>query len=332
MGSHEIAVNGRCRDALPLTPGAPAVSGDTAGGWQYPCPGDGTIIEAALYYRVTVAAETAVIVRANQPSGSRESVSVRLLESCAAACLPLAEIYTDDSVSVIAGNPSTAPRDVIVAVGRNYLAREEARFAVTASARAQGTICALPIPLTPERPAMGVQSRDGGNEEPLRCQPLAEGPRTFFGLRVPPRTRATVRAVPANPTTARWAPTLRLLDTCRALTCLASQLGGTSGSTTELVFTHEGTAARDFIVTVAGWMRPRETVAGSWAQAPLGAWAVLGAHGAPGAPATTAAPSVGVVATLGSPSDDAGAQSVARRAVGISRAPRRTRRFQASCR
>lgn len=76
-------------------------------------------------------------------------------------------------------------------------------------------------------------------------------------------------------------------------------------------------------------MRPRDAVEGLRAQAPLVAGAVLGAHRTP---ATRAAPSVGGAATLGSGSGDgdAGAQSVTRRAVGISAAPRRTRTFQAS--
>jgi hypothetical protein len=244
-----LATNSVCMTPTTLAPGATLSAQNTAAG------GSGTTEcmsspGSQLYYQVTVPAMSSVNVRANPTGTPTWAPLLRVRDMCTATTCVTTNTASAAGMSAVVNlvNSAATPRTFIVsAAGSTSQGGTFDLVAAAPTSIAPGSSCDLPIALTSLVPAMGASAATGSSATPNRCQSSVTGPQTYFTATIPPRQRATFRATPMG----TWAPTIRVLTSCTATTCLDSRVGATS---TPTVFAFDNASAfpQSVVVSVAG--------------------------------------------------------------------------------
>jgi hypothetical protein len=241
VSADPLATNGICSTPTPLTDGV-AVSGDTTLGatGTLPCFSS---MSGMLYYSITVPAATTLAVEL-KPSGGWDA-HVAILDACgASSCLGTSE--SGPIATARFTNTSGSPRPLIVVAAAGY---GGGAFSLTPALRTppKNVTCDAAIPVK-NGTSLTLQDASGATDDlSSRCNPSDTGGVLYYSATIGAGQALTATATPSG----RWLPTLRLLASCGASTCLVSSspmpmpVPGAS-----LNYRNVGDAAMDVILAV----------------------------------------------------------------------------------
>jgi hypothetical protein len=234
--STPIAANSACATPTAVTVGTPIVNEQIgAGGAPVAVclPGPGGI---ARHYAVPVPPNTAVTF-AVSANGFDPFISV--VDTCAdTTCGATGNTYGPNESVLLQNTSATARTYLVSVVDLNNLG---GTYSITTTATASST-CSTPT-LLPLGTLAG--SIVAGTAAPTACLPLSTGPTVYYSASVPPGESRVVRV---NVTGTFFNPSLRVLDSCVAASCVASQ--DAVGPSETLSFSNTSTSTQTFIVAV----------------------------------------------------------------------------------
>jgi hypothetical protein len=207
-----LAANAACTSATPLTDGVP-VTGNTAGGSSVtlPCVNGSS---GVLYYSITIPAGMTLGVE-TQPSGP----SLAILDSCSSS-LCLGSFTGGPVASATFTNSSTSPRPVIVAVAAGF--GGGGAFTLTAALRGPptNTTCSAATPVTDGTTLTFQDGTAGVDNLSSRCIPSDTSGVLYYSATIGAGQllTATATGLGAKP----FPPSIRILASCSAATCLAT--------------------------------------------------------------------------------------------------------------
>jgi hypothetical protein len=249
------STNGRCADAVALTPGVAATgSFGTGGDVPMACAND-TAPQPGLYYRVRVPAGQSLTATYTAVGGFRRPVSVRVSDACGAACLAANNATSDGSTVVTRWtNATRTDRDAFISVAPTATTGATQDFTVTAtlSTPPNNVFCGSATPV-----------RDGTT---LRNQELAAatvvqapcpgmtgtGAASLFYSAVVPRGQTLFVSANAE-VSGRQAPVIRVIPTCGSNVCFAAS--SFAGTTSAASFFNSG--ADQAVIIAVGANNPR---------------------------------------------------------------------------
>ncbi|MDP3274910.1 MAG: hypothetical protein Q8Q09_06900 [Deltaproteobacteria bacterium] len=243
VSSFTPAANATCAAPTALTAGATAM-GSTANGGTTATPCTNADAGGQVFYSFSIPANSRVSFAVTATGA--QNVVARVVDSCAATAACLGNATTTamgTAVNVTSTNATAMPRTVIVAVASTSQTADGA-FTITpmVSALPANANCAAPTALTMGSTAMGDTTAGGG--APIGCN-TTEGPGLFYSVTVPANTRATLTTTRTGTQSVR----VRVLDSCTAMTCVASTLASSAAPvTTDIV--NSSAAARTYLVEV----------------------------------------------------------------------------------
>jgi hypothetical protein len=241
VSSDPLAANGNCATPKPLTDGV-AVTGDTTLGATGTMPCSGPAM-GMLYYSITVPANTTLGVELT-PS-TQWDAHVAILDSCvASSCLGSTDFGPMPTATFT--NTSGSPRPVIVVVAGGY---SGGAFGLTAALRTPpaNVTCAAATPVQNGTSLTFQDATAASDNLSSRCNPSDTGGVLYYSATI--GVGQTLKATAS--TTGRWLPSVRLLSSCGAATCLASSspmpmpLPGTT-----LTYANPGSSPMDVILAV----------------------------------------------------------------------------------
>jgi hypothetical protein len=257
MGPYTLAVRGvaaaanaACATPTTLAPGATLMAQQTggAGAISSECT---SAAGGQLFYSVTVPANSAVTVLATPASMSGLRPVLRVKDTCMATTCATTGSATavNTPASVVLSNASAMPRTYIVSAADFGTA--DGAFDLSASAPtmlAANANCAAPTTLAPGA-TLTAQNSNAGGPRTTECT-SALGTQLYYQVTVPAMSGVTVRATPTG--TPAWTPVLRARDNCTATACVMANTATAAGMPASVVLNNGGTAARTFVVSVAG--------------------------------------------------------------------------------
>jgi hypothetical protein len=208
-----LASNGSCSTPTALTDGVP-VQGDTTIGstGSSACFGSSP---GLLYYSMTVPAGKTLAVGL-KPSSSSD-MNVAIADSCNATSCLGTPVYGTVPTSIFT-NTSASPRPVIIVVSAGFSGGGS--FSITASLRDPPTnmTCGSATPVTNGTSLTFQDATVGTDNLSSRCLPSDTGGVLYYSATI--GAGQTLKATATS--TGKWLPSLRLLASCGASTCLAS--------------------------------------------------------------------------------------------------------------
>jgi hypothetical protein len=206
-----------------------------------------------LYYQTTVPAASRVAVHVS-PNASSPGIDpvVRILPACGSTiCLASADATASGGEeTAIYKNTGASAVPVIVAVG-SYSTSSDGAFDLDTTIKPSATniTCAAALAVTSgsSHPAEDGDSAIAGLD--AVCLPGAIGPVLFYKITIP--TGKSLKA-DVNPI-GSWDPVIRLLSSCGASTCLASQDAGASGTAESLTYANTSGAPLAVVIAVGGY-------------------------------------------------------------------------------
>jgi hypothetical protein len=236
-----IAPNGTCATSTALTVGV-AVTGESIVGGGAPIavcqPTAPRPNAVARHYSVVVPGNTLVTVTASAV-GFDPAVSV--VDSCTAtACTSAVDTLGVNETVLLRNTTSTAVTYQLSVIDQTGVG---GTFSLTSTSTPIAS-CASPAALS--LGTLSGQLISSGGPAPTACLPLSTGPTVFFSVLVPP---GETRLVRVNSTgTPTFNPSLRVLDSCSATTCVASN--DVTGSIETVSFSNSGSVPVTSIVAV----------------------------------------------------------------------------------
>lgn len=246
------ADNATCATARALTVGT-AVTGLTlanAGGPGYCAPG--LRPGGQVFFSVELPASTLGIVRYTRPTGSW-TAALRAVASCAATDCRASEVISSGSGALYLSNPDATPRTVVFSVAANDTDNTVTPFdlVVNTAPFVAGQVCSEPTAVAPGA-SVTAQNAAAGQRVSAACNATAaNGGQLFYRVTLPAQRRAQVRVTPAGAMTA-WTPTVRVLSSCAATSCLDSSTAAAAGGVAAVTLTNGADAERSYLVSVSG--------------------------------------------------------------------------------
>jgi hypothetical protein len=243
-----------CESAQAITPGTPLMGQSTMGAslTAAPCRSENG---GQRFFSVSIPAGQRVRVTATPPASGGQQPVLRAFDGCAATtCIDNAiggTSATPAAASVDIPNSGTTPRTVYVSLASPSSGTAGTwDVAAALSPLVAGQFCAEPVALAPGMTLTNQDARNGVRPS-AACSTTVNGGQLYYRLTVPAGQRTVVRAVPAGAMTA-WTPTLRLLSTCTALSCLDSNTATAAGGTATLTIANGATTPQDYLLSAAG--------------------------------------------------------------------------------
>lgn len=244
-----------CETAVTLTPGAPLTGQSNMGApiSAAPCRSENG---GQRFYSVTIPAGQRARVTATPTGATMRQPVLRAFDNCTATtCVDNAlggTSTTPAAASVDIPNAGTTPRTVIVSLASVSPATAGTwDVAAALSPLVAGQFCASPAVLTPGMTLSAQDARNGLRASPACAASTANGGQLFYQVTVPANQRVTVRAVPMG-AMAAWTPTVRVLGTCTATSCIDSSTAAMAGGPATVNLVNNMAMPRDFLVSVAG--------------------------------------------------------------------------------
>jgi hypothetical protein len=236
-----LASNGVCAAPTPLTDGV-AVMGDTTlgGGTSTPCSGPST---GTVYYSIAVPAAETLGVEVS-PSGGWPA-QVGIIDSCnASSCL--GTTVPGPTPATTFTNNSGSPRPVIVAVTATF---GGGPFTLTPALRTPPTnvSCAAATAVKNGTSLTFQDASAGVDNLASRCNGSDTGGVLYYSASIGAGQTLTATAT----TSGMWIPSLRLLASCGAMSCLATSSGPMfKGPFTSLTYLNGGSSPMNVILAV----------------------------------------------------------------------------------
>jgi hypothetical protein len=205
--------------------------------------GDGNV----LYYSTTVPPGQRLSVTVTPTDGSFDPV-LRLIDACGATtCDAWADdTFTGEPETLVFANSDATPRDVLLAVGGYDPGGGTFDLAAKLVALPANASCAGAKPVTPG-PALTGEDASGAGSTIAACASWSDGGVLYYSRTIPARTALQVKA---TPTSASWDPSLRLLDTCGASSCLAYADDGYTDEPETLSYSNRATSPQPVLIAV----------------------------------------------------------------------------------
>lgn len=253
-----VAPNATCGSATALTVGTYLPDVDLAGAAEtVPVCAGLTVLNAGLYYRVTVPAGRTLVVQSRRTVAAAGdtawSPALRILPACAAStCHAISSLGAEDfSVSAVYRAAGSADEEVLVALSRStagFNGHVDLRLSlapVADNARCQDATLIGPVE---RREALPV-----GEGGPLQtfCRGTSTGGTLYYRVRVP--AGGSLVAVSQRQAGLSWTPAMELDSSCDAATCLASSTLVAGNAT--MIWRNPDAAEREVRLSVAASVR-----------------------------------------------------------------------------
>ncbi len=211
-----------------------------------------------LYYSTSIPAHSKLIVRATPTGLPGWDAVVRILSMCSTAlgCLASSDaagIGGKETVSL--DNNTASPESVIIAVG-SYDAVKSGTFDLAIEIASlisvqPNAVCTSATAILSGQTKVGEDLVGTTVHEENLCLSLAVGPVLFYSIDVPAGQRLIALGKPE----ATWDLALRLLDSCTAMSCLASADYEYEGGAESLSYKNAGVGTKSVVLTVGNYTK-----------------------------------------------------------------------------
>ncbi len=244
--------NGACSAATTVTPGTPLTGQDVTMGVA-DLSGDCLTYANGpnLFYEVTV--PNGMVMTAVATPDSSMDATIRLLDSCSAtSCMAAVnDGYTGDPESLRYANTTGSDQTLILAVGANDSSSTGTfSLSVSMAAPAGNTVCTVPTTVSDGTTLVGEDASIGFDDLSSDCLSYSTGPNVYYQVTVP---MGMVLSATVSPDTVGMDPTIRLLDSCSATSCMAGVNDGYTGDPENLYYTNTTSADQTLIMAVGSY-------------------------------------------------------------------------------
>ena len=250
-------VNTTCASAVALTDGLTLASQDATEGLDdlsSACNSGAT--GKVLYYKATVPANDRLTVNVAPSTGSTIDSVIRVLGSCggAATCTDSADAtYSSGNETITYKNTTASSVSLVVAVG-GYSDSASGDFDLDAHIT---PLPAAPTNLTCSTAKSVVSGTMLADEDGSQatasmtsaCLSYATGKTLFYKLSIPAGKKLTADVTPIG----SWDPTIRLVTSCSATSCVANADSGYDGDAESLTYTNSSASAVAVTLAVGGY-------------------------------------------------------------------------------
>ncbi len=244
-----------CAAPIILTPGTPRTAQSNADAFVAAAPCLTASTGAQLFYTLTIPAGQRARVTATPTGATLRQPVLRVIDTCAATtCIDSATGGTSTTPAAAVldiPNDGATARTVLVSVASTSPATTGTwDVGAVVSPILPGQFCAGPI-AAPTGMTLSGQDATNGLRPSTACLTTANGGQLYYRVTVPAGQVVAVRAVPAG-AMAAWTPTVRVLSSCTATTCVSSSTAASMGAAASVNLSNSGTMPADYIVSVSG--------------------------------------------------------------------------------